>query len=89
MVSRVRLRLSTGLLGMLSLISYAGETVSPDISLRDSGREIYQQRCAVCHGTDAEGAPDWKNQMTGARCPRHHMGLKGIPGVIPTGCCSV
>jgi mono/diheme cytochrome c family protein len=24
------------------------------------GREVYQANCAVCHGANAEGAPNWK-----------------------------
>lgn len=73
MAFRMWLRLCIGLLSILSLTSYASETVSPDISLLDAGREIYQQRCAVCHGADAEGAPDWQkpNQRGDMPAPPH------------------
>lgn len=31
-----------------------------DAAQVNRGREIYQQNCAVCHGLNAEGAPNWK-----------------------------
>lgn len=37
-------------------IARAGDEASP----LGPGRAIYQQRCASCHGVNAEGAPNWQ-----------------------------
>lgn len=31
-----------------------------DVALVESGREVYLQSCASCHGANAEGAPNWQ-----------------------------
>ncbi|MEJ2060740.1 MAG: cytochrome c [Gammaproteobacteria bacterium] len=33
------------------------------------GRQIYVQNCAVCHGSEAQGAPDWRQQGPDGRFP--------------------
>ncbi|MBS2132250.1 cytochrome c (plasmid) [Burkholderia thailandensis] len=60
MVKRVPLALA----GVLSLVSvtHAGEPSAParQVDLIRSGRAVYQQYCASCHGVHGEGAPNWQ-----------------------------
>lgn len=41
---------------------YASDNTLPalDLELVSAGRAVYQQYCASCHGTRAEGAPRWQ-----------------------------
>jgi len=39
-----------------------GETPVPDVDSINSGRAIYEQHCASCHGANAEGAPNWQER---------------------------
>ncbi|MFD0917572.1 c-type cytochrome [Pseudahrensia aquimaris] len=58
---------SPGGLGLVLLASvfpgssHAAELLSPDdLPIVTKGREIYQQHCASCHGTNLEGEPNWR-----------------------------
>ena len=35
----------------------------------DYGNKLFQQHCAVCHGTNAEGTADWKQADENGRYP--------------------
>lgn len=55
---------------LLSLVCAAafdsGAALAKDIDL---GRALYGQHCAVCHGADLEGAPDWRQSGPDGRFP--------------------
>lgn len=36
-----------------------------------TGRGLYAANCAICHGTDLEGAPDWRPTLAGVAPPPH------------------
>lgn len=38
----------------------------PDI---ESGRQVYQDSCASCHGAEAEGAPEWHKPNAAGELP--------------------
>ncbi|MEH6576327.1 MAG: cytochrome c [Amphritea sp.] len=62
---------------MLALTSNADEGAPPDSYLINSGREIYQQYCAACHGAAAEGAPNWKKPNDQGEMPPPPHGPEG------------
>ena len=43
----------------VAIVRAADEAPSPDSESVKSGRAIYGQYCASCHGANAQGAPDW------------------------------
>jgi mono/diheme cytochrome c family protein len=44
-------------------IEVAGDSNPPlDPNEMTSGRVVYDQHCASCHGANAEGAPDWQQR---------------------------
>jgi mono/diheme cytochrome c family protein len=43
-----------------------GDNVQVQIA---QGRSIYAARCAICHGRNLEGQPDWKRRMSNGRMP--------------------
>jgi mono/diheme cytochrome c family protein len=47
--------------------SYADDAVtSRHIAI---GRQVYVAQCAVCHGVDLEGQPDWQRRSPSGRMP--------------------
>lgn len=40
---------------------------SPDVIAQ--GRQVYTDQCAVCHGADLEGQPDWRSALPSGRLP--------------------
>ncbi len=34
-----------------------------------SGKLVYEQRCASCHGADLKGQPDWRSKLPSGRMP--------------------
>ena len=46
-----------------------GETPVPDVDSINSGRAIYEQHCASCHGANAEGAPNWQERDARGELP--------------------
>lgn len=50
-----------GLFGAVTIACASEKALPPlDPVLVESGRAIYQQHCASCHGARAEGAPAWR-----------------------------
>lgn len=58
MISYNRLR-RTVLVGVCAITLYSGAALAQDPAL---GRDLYAQHCAVCHGVNLEGAPDWQQR---------------------------
>jgi mono/diheme cytochrome c family protein len=46
-----------------------GETPVPNVDSINSGRAIYEQHCASCHGVNAEGAPNWQERDARGELP--------------------
>jgi len=46
--------------GHVAIAHAADESPPLDPDSVKSGRAIYEQRCASCHGADARGAPNWQ-----------------------------
>lgn len=58
---KIRYCLVLVLAGIFSLPGKADETsLSVNMDLVETGYEIYQQYCAVCHGENSEGAASWR-----------------------------
>lgn len=52
-----------GLLGMVAQVHAAeAGSAAPDRQEIDTGRLIYQQHCAACHGAKGEGQPNWQKR---------------------------
>ena len=45
------------------------ETPLSDTDLVNSGRPVYEQYCASCHGANAEGAPNWQERDSHGELP--------------------
>ena len=43
----------------------------------ETGRRIYQQRCASCHGAQGEGAPHWQQRDANGNMPPPPHGPEG------------
>lgn len=53
-----------------SAIAQAGDNSPPlDPGQVNSGRAIYEQHCASCHGASAEGAPNWQERDARGELP--------------------
>ena len=46
-----------------------GGPSEPSAERLDRGRTIYAANCAVCHGVELEGQPDWKSRLPTGRMP--------------------
>ena len=55
----------------IATLAHAAGTGSPapDRMRLDTGRAIYQQRCAACHGAQGEGAPHWQQRDANGEMP--------------------
>ena len=40
-----------------------------DVAVVASGKQVYESRCAVCHGAKLEGQPDWRARDANGRLP--------------------
>lgn len=47
--------------------SRAGDAASPQNIA--TGRQVYAAQCAVCHGVNLEGQPDWQRPLPSGRMP--------------------
>lgn len=48
----------------------SGPEIDPDDATQVAlGRGIYAQRCAMCHGANLEGQPDWMSRKPNGRLP--------------------
>jgi mono/diheme cytochrome c family protein len=48
----------------------AGLTLDPDdAALVEIGKSVYAQECAVCHGANLEGQPNWRERLPNGRLP--------------------
>lgn len=54
----------------------------------DSGRALYVEHCAACHGVDLEGQPDWRSPTPTASIRRRPMTRRVTPGITMTPCSS-
>lgn len=52
-----------------AMVRANGETPLSDTDRISSGRTIYQQHCASCHGANAEGAPNWQERDAQGELP--------------------
>ncbi len=64
-----------------------GETPLSDADRVNSGRAIYQQHCASCHGANAEGAPNWQERDAHGELPAPPHNAEGTRGGIPMPSC--
>lgn len=53
---------------LLLLIHGCGES-KPDPARIALGQKLYAQHCAVCHGAQLEGQPDWRRRLPNGRLP--------------------
>ncbi|MFW8594424.1 c-type cytochrome [Cribrihabitans neustonicus] len=48
-------------------VTFLGQIIAPEqVAL---GEALYAETCASCHGSDLEGAPDWRRRKTDGRMP--------------------
>jgi mono/diheme cytochrome c family protein len=40
-----------------------------DPAVLSLGKQVYQQHCSVCHGAQAQGAPDWRKRKPNGKFP--------------------
>jgi mono/diheme cytochrome c family protein len=70
-----------GTVGLIALAAAAGAAQEPppplDPERVESGRAVYQQHCASCHGARGEGAPDWKQPNEQGDLPPPPHGPEG------------
>ena len=65
---------SVAALGIALAVFMFARPSSPDIDPDDAaqvamGRQIYADRCAMCHGANLEGQPNWKDRNANGRLP--------------------
>ena len=51
-----------------------------DPAMVESGAQLFQQHCAVCHGANAEGIGEWKKPDANATIHRHRLTARPMPG---------
>jgi len=66
----------SGILVVLIVVAATAASAEPEIVLRPDdaaatarGSEIYARECAVCHGVDLEGQPNWRRRLPNGRLP--------------------
>ena len=52
-----------------AIVRVNAETPLSDLDQVKSGRAIYEQHCASCHGANAEGAPNWQERDAQGELP--------------------
>ena len=54
----------------LSLLGANGPTIDPDDPTQVAeGRQLYAVHCALCHGSELQGQPDWRQRLPNGRLP--------------------
>lgn len=54
----------------MSYVNSGPNYIDPsDQALVTQGRQLYANNCAVCHGAQLEGQPDWRTRMANGRLP--------------------
>ena len=53
----------------------------------EQGKQLYQQYCASCHGTNLKGQANWRNKTLMVASLHYHMMKQGIHGTIVIECC--
>lgn len=51
-----------GMASYVGIADAANETPQLDFGFVKSGRAVYEQYCASCHGANAQGAPNWQER---------------------------
>lgn len=46
-----------------------GQILKPSQATLASGKKLYSENCASCHGPNLEGQPDWKSPLPSGRLP--------------------
>lgn len=74
----IRIGVSVGLLGV-AMLAHTAEVrpSSSDKQQIDTGRLIYQQQCAACHGAQGEGKPGWQQRDAQGELPPPPHGPEG------------
>ena len=55
---------------LLSFTVFSQPTIDPDDSEQVAlGRSVYAEHCAICHGANLEGQPNWQNRNANGRLP--------------------
>jgi len=49
--------------------SFVGTGVSTEAATIATGRRVYDEHCAACHGANLEGQPDWRRRLPSGRLP--------------------
>jgi mono/diheme cytochrome c family protein len=66
-------RLAVGVMfvavSQIVIVRVNAETPLSDTDQVKSGRAIYEQHCASCHGANAEGAPNWQERDAHGELP--------------------
>jgi len=68
---------AAGLMVFAALAHAAAADSSSDQARITTGRLIYQQHCAACHGARAEGQPGWQKRDAQGELPPPPHGPKG------------
>ena len=63
--------LKIGIMSILCLVSWNAPAAERwfNQAVVDYGAKLFQQHCAVCHGTNAEGTSDWKKTDANGNYP--------------------
>jgi len=75
-------------------VSKPAVTAAPASSGQKSGKEIYEASCAMCHATDAMGAPvfgkaeSWADRMSKGEQALIDNAINGFNGMPAMGTCS-
>src|SRR5262249_34494331 len=75
------------------ILAASAALLAPAVSLADSGKDIYESRCSLCHAGGAGGAPkfknreDWAPRVTRGRLALYDTALHGKPNtaMMPRG----
>ena len=51
------------------LLATAAEAQTVSLATIETGQQIYAATCAVCHGANLQGQPDWKRRLDNGRMP--------------------